>query len=197
MSTLAVRAARQPNIAVGGGVLAAVVATAVFAPLLAANDPLDIVGMPFVWPGEDPAFPLGTDMLGRDILSGLFYGARSALQIGMLAGLFATAVGLLTGILAGYFGGWVDSLLMRMAELFQITPSLLLAIAIVAIAGSSTFNIVASITITSWPQVARLVRAETLRVRTSDYVSAGSIMGFGHAHLLVRLCCPMSRPPRS
>lgn len=184
-----------PSAFAGSVILAAVVGAAVAAPLLATNDPLDIAGMSFLWPGQEGSFILGTDMLGRDIFSGILYGARVSLQIGLLAGIAAAGLGLLLGAAAGYFGGWTEQVLMRFAELFQITPALLLTIAIVAVLGSSTTNIVIGIAITGWPQVARLVRAEALRVRTSDFVQAGKVMGFSSRHILLRHLLPNVAAP--
>ncbi|MEQ1954855.1 ABC transporter permease [Mesorhizobium sp. CN2-181] len=190
-----IRAARRflrsgPAAVVGSVILLVVLGAAIGAPLLAPNDPLDIVSMPFVWPGDDATVPLGTDMLGRDIYSGIVHGARVSLEIGFLAGIVTTIVGLIIGAAAGYFGGWIDQTVMRISELFQIMPSLLLTIAIVAVMGSSISNIVFGIAVTGWPQVARLVRAETFRIRSGDFVQAARVMGFAHSRILFRHVLP-------
>lgn len=191
MTGLACRFVRSgPGAVVGAVILLAVLAAALGAPLLAPNDPLDIVSMPFVWPGDDPTVPLGTDMLGRDIYSGIIHGASVSLEIGFLAGIVTTIVGLILGAAAGYFGGWIDQTVMRISELFQIMPSLLLTIAIVSVLGPSTANIVFGIAVTGWPQVARLVRAETFRTRSGDFVQAARVMGFTHARILFRHVLP-------
>ncbi|KRE06891.1 ABC transporter permease [Bosea sp. Root381] len=186
---------RLPGGLFGGSVLLGLALAAVLAPALVSNDPLDIAGVSFLWPGEDQELPLGTDMLGRDILSGVIYGARSSLAIGVLTGVLTCLFGVAIGVVAGYRGGAVDNALMRFAELFQIMPSLLFTIVLVAAAGPSTANIVAGIAITSWPQIARLVRAETLRVKTSDFVRAGIVMGFADARIIARHVAPNVMAP--
>ena len=101
------------------------------------TDPLRIVGTPELWPGEDPDFPLGTDSLGRDILAMIVHGARATLLIGLFASAVATLIGVTVGAIAGYFGGWVDEVVMRAAELFQTIPNLIFVLTIVVILGST------------------------------------------------------------
>lgn len=179
-----------PGGALGLALLAGVLIAALGASVIAPHDPLDIVGAPFLWPGEDWSLPLGTDMLGRDIFAGVVHGARISLQIGLLAGVVTTLAGLIVGASAGYFGGLVDQTLMRISELFQIMPALLFAIALVAVLGASTSTIVFGIAVTNWPQVARLVRAEALRVRAADFIQAARVMGFSNTHILARHVLP-------
>lgn len=189
------RLVQSPAAMAGGTILAIVAAASLGASRLVGHDPLEIVGAPFLWPGEDGAFPLGTDMLGRDILAGIVHGARISLQIGLAAGVAAALIGLVVGALAGYCGGWVDQLLMRFAELFQVMPSLLLTIVLVVIAGPSIAVIVAGIVVTSWPQVARLVRAETLRLRHSEFIQAGIVIGMSDVAILARHVVPNALSP--
>lgn len=179
-----------PGGALGLALLAGVLIAALGASVIAPHDPLDIVGAPFLWPGEDWSLPLGTDMLGRDIFAGVVHGARISLQIGLLAGVVTTLAGLIVGASAGYFGGLVDQTLMRISELFQIMPALLFAIALVAVLGASTSTIVLGIAVTNWPQVARLVRAEALRVRAADFIQAARVMEFSNTHILMRHVLP-------
>lgn len=181
---------RLPAGFVGAAIILLLVAAALLAPLLVNNDPLDIAGESFLWPGAESHLPLGTDMLGRDILSGLIYGARSSLAIGVIAGLLTCFAGVLIGVVAGYSGGPLDNALMRFAELFQIMPSLLFTIVLVAVLGPSTATIIAGIAITSWPQIARLIRAETLRVKTSDFIQAAAVMGFAETRIVARHIVP-------
>lgn len=181
---------RAPAALAGGLLLSLIVMVAVAAPWLGGADPLDIAGPPFLWPGDDADFILGTDMLGRDILAGIVHGARVSLQIGLLAGLASALLGLAAGSAAGYFGGWVDQALMRFAELFQVMPSLLFTIVLVAIVGPTMTVIATGIVITSWPQVARLVRAETLRVRSSEFVLASVGLGSTSVAILIRDIVP-------
>ncbi|WP_421446459.1 ABC transporter permease, partial [Agrobacterium tumefaciens] len=133
--------------------LAAIVAA--FAPWLFRQDAFAMAGPPFLWPGTDARFPLGTDMLGRDILTGVIYGARVSLLVGLIAATLSTAVGIAVGITAGYYGEWVDHVLMRFTELFQTMPPLVFVVTIVAILQPSIVSIVLAIGLTSWTQTAR------------------------------------------
>src|SRR5690606_19712677 len=133
-------------------------------------DPLRRAGAPLTWPFQGWATPLGTDQLGRDILAGIFHGARTSLLIGMVSTVFAISIGILVGAIAGYFGGWVDDALMRITEAFQTIPNFILLLALVAIMGSSLQNMIIAIGIVSWTAPARLVRAEFLSLRGREFV---------------------------
>jgi len=169
----------------GSTILLAITAMALAAGLLYPQDPLDMVGRANLWPGA-PGFPLGTDMMGRDMAAGIVYGARVSLLVGLFAALLSVLIGVWVGVLAGYFGGWVDDLLMRTTEMFQTLPSFLFAIVLVVILEPSIQSIIFAIGVTSWPQIARLVRAEAMRVRSADYVSAAITIGLGHGRILGR-----------
>ncbi|WP_028604816.1 ABC transporter permease [Ottowia thiooxydans] len=156
------------------------------APWVFQEDAFAMVGQPFLWPGADPRFPLGTDSFGRDILVGLVYGARVSLMVGLAAAGLSSALGIAIGLAAGYFGGWVDHVLMRVTELFQTMPSLIFVITIVAIFKPTITSIVLAIGLTSWPQTARLIRAETLRVRASEYIAAAFALGLSSPHIVWR-----------
>lgn len=171
------RVTHAPSLSVGTLMLFAVLVLALGAPWLTHNDPLDMVGTPFAWPGSDPAFPLGTDMMGRDMFSGIAYGARVSLEIGVAAGLLATLAGLVIGAVAGFYGGLVDNLLMRLTELFQTMPALLFTIVLVVVLHPSVPTIVLGVAMTNWPQVARLVRAEALRVSRMEFIEAAVVIG--------------------
>lgn len=159
---------------------------ALFAPHLFPYDAFAMVADPFLWPGADPRFPLGTDSFGRDILVGLIYGARVSLAVGLAAALISTVIGIATGLFAGYFGGWVDHVLMRTTELFQTMPTMIFVVTIVAILQPSVTSIVLAIGLTSWPQTARLIRAETLRIRESEFIAAAFTLGLGTRRILGR-----------
>ena len=150
----------NPAAVAGGFLLLLILLAAVTAPWIFPHDPLDMVGPPILWPGQDPAFPLGTDTMGRDIAAGLAHGARVSLAVGVTAALLSLAIGIAVGAAAGYAGGWVDAVLMRATELLQTIPSFLLVVVIVAIGRPSVAVIALSIGVASWPVVARLVRAE-------------------------------------
>lgn len=176
--------ARSPSLLVGALLLVAICALALGAPYVTHNDPLDMVGTPFTWPGADSAFPLGTDMMGRDMLSGIAYGARVSIEIGVAAGVLATVVGLVIGAIAGFYGGFIDNLLMRGAELFQTMPALLFTIVLVVVVHPNVSTIVLGVALTNWPQVARLVRAEGLRVRQAEFVQAAIVIGMSRPRIV-------------
>lgn len=178
------RLSQVPSLGIGMLLLVAIGVLAVGAPLFAHNDPLDMVGTPFTWPGADPAFPLGTDMMGRDMFSGIAYGARVSLEIGVAAGVLATLMGYVIGAVAGFYGGLVDDVLMRVAELFQTMPALLFTIVLVVVVRPSVATIVLGVALTNWPQVTRLVRAEALRVRRAEYVQAAIVIGMSRPRIV-------------
>src|SRR5262249_59973398 len=122
---------------------------------------------------------LGTDELGRDVLVGLWYGLRVSLLVGLLAAAAATLVGIAIGALAGYFGSWIDTALMRITEVFQVMPTFVLAAVIVALRGPGLTRVVLVIAILAWPEAARVMRGEVLRVKHIEYVEAVRCLGIG------------------
>jgi peptide/nickel transport system permease protein len=180
------RFARERSAVLAALALAAAIVLAVGAPLLFSRDAFAMVGPPFLWPGVDARFPLGTDMFGRDILTGVVYGARISLLVGFTAATISTALGIAMGVVSGYFGGWIDHLLMRVTELFQTMPPLVFVVTIVAILQPSIPSIVVAIGFTSWTQTARLIRAETLRIRESEFVQAAFALGLSPTRIVVR-----------
>lgn len=177
------RFSRNKGAVVGLFILVLVLATAIFGPFLFPTSPWEMTGAPFQRP-FDPEFPLGTDTLGRDILSGIVHGARVSLLIGFIATLVAVLVGVILGALAGYYGGVIDDLLMRFTEFFQTIPSFVFAVVLVAIFTPSIASIVAAIAIVSWPAVARLVRGEFLTLRTREFVQASVVLGQPARHII-------------
>ncbi|CAA9306590.1 MAG: ABC transporter, permease protein 2 (cluster 5, nickel/peptides/opines) [uncultured Chloroflexi bacterium] len=155
-----------------------VVILAVGAPLVTGYDPLS-GSADALRPPLSAGHLLGTDHLGRDIWSQLVYGARVSLVVGVLAAASALALGVLVGAVSGYFGGWVDGVLMRLAELFQTLPRFVLALIVVAFFGTGLPKLVAVIAILSWPQTARVVRAGFLSLREAPFVEAARIGGAG------------------
>jgi peptide/nickel transport system permease protein len=190
-----VRFARNRGALVAAIIILLVALLAVVAPLLFPADPLRIVGAPELWPGEDPDFPLGTDSLGRDILAMIVHGARATLLIGLAASVVATLIGVTVGAVAGYFGGWVDEVAMRAAELFQTIPNLIFVLTIVVILGSTLENIVIAIGIVSWTSIARMTRAEFLALRDREFVQACRAMGMGNWRIIVGEVLPNALPP--
>lgn len=156
-------------------VLLALVAVA--APLIAPGDPLDFATRPLLPPFSDTAYPLGSDQLGRDVFAMLVHGARVSLVVGIAAAAGAIGIGVVVGTLAGFLGGRLDDVLMRITEAFQTVPTFILALALVSALGPSTVNVVLAIAISSWAATARLVRAEILSLRQRDYVDAARMAG--------------------
>lgn len=174
---LPARLVRRPSAVLGLVLLGLVAGMGLAAPVLYPGDPLDMVGTPLQWPGADPAFPLGTDMLGRDLSAGIAYGARISLLIGTVATLVALVIGVGIGATAGYYGGRTEAALMRLTELFQTIPPFLFTLAIVAVLQPSIPTIVLAIGLTGWPALARLVRAEVLRLRDGELVQSSIVIG--------------------
>jgi peptide/nickel transport system permease protein len=173
-------------------VLVIVLLTAIFGPLVYPTDPFDMVGRPSVPPSA--RFPLGTDVSGRDMLAGLIHGARVSLLIGMMASLVATLFGLLVGAIAGYYGRAIDTVLMRCTDFFLTIPSFILVIVIIAIFRPSVASVTIAIAAVSWPQVARLTRAEFIAHRDREYVLACRALGMSDLEIITRQILPNALP---
>ncbi|GKV90536.1 ABC transporter permease [Pectobacterium carotovorum] len=185
---------RNPAGMAGLLLLITVFLMAAFAPLLYPGDPLDMVTQPFLWPGENPDFPLGTDSMGRDVAAGIVHGSQVSLQIGFSAVIVSLLIGTVVGALAGYFGGRVDDLLVHITELFQTFPTFLLVVVLVAIGSPSVTLISLAIGIASWPTIARLVRAEFRSLRESDFVLAARSQGFSSLRIIFQEMLPNALP---
>src|SRR5260370_29843927 len=187
--------ARNPTFVAVLVILAFCVPLALLADILCPGDPQDMVALPLLWPGQDAQFPLGTDSLGRDVLSSLVHGARASLVVGVAAAAIGLAIGMVVGALAGFFGGRIDMLLMRLVELFQTTPTFLLVVVIVAIRAPSLQTIALAIGLASWPTVARLVRAQFRSLREADFVMAARSLGYSSTRIIVQEILPNALPP--
>lgn len=141
------------------------------------------------------AHPLGTDYLGRDVLARILYGGRSSLSVGLLVVFVASMIGVPLGAVAGYYGGWVDDLLMRITDIFLAFPPLLLAIAIASALGASFTNTMIAIAITWWPWYARLVRAQTLSLREEYFIEAARSIGVSDISIIMRHILPNVMTP--
>jgi peptide/nickel transport system permease protein len=175
-------------------VFVAIVVIALAAPLIFARGPFSIVGMPLLPPGA-PGLPAGSDILGRNMMVGLAYGARISLLVGLASTLCAVGVGVLLGAVAGYYGGLVDDLLMRVTEFFQIIPSFVLLMVLVAFMQPSLGSAVIGIALISWPQVARVVRGEFLSLRSREFVQAARTLGMRDAAIIFTQILPNALPP--
>ncbi|MRX50462.1 ABC transporter permease subunit [Paracoccus sp. S-4012] len=187
---------RRNRAAVFGLVLfVLVVAAALLADVITPGDPLRRVAQPLTDPFTNPVAPLGTDQLGRDILAGLMHGARVSLMIGVVATLISVGIGIVIGAVAGYWGGWVDDVLMRFTDAFQTVPSFILLLALVAIMGASLESIIFGIGIVSWTSPARMVRAEFMSLRHREFVEAARSLGQRPVATIFREILPNALPP--
>ena len=186
---------RRNTLAMTGLILVTLLlVVAALAPWIAPHDPfVQNLGNRLQPPGT-PGYWLGTDDFGRDILSRIIHGARITLYIIALVAVTAPVLGLLVGTVAGYFGGWVDAVLMRLTDIFLAFPRLILALALVAVLGPGIENAVLAIALTAWPPYARVARAETLTVRSSDYIAAIRLQGAGAARIIWGHVVPMCLP---
>jgi peptide/nickel transport system permease protein len=166
-----------------------VVVVAIIAPLLQSSDPFS-GGKDALTPPLTPGHLLGTDNLGRDTWSQLVNGSRVSLMVGFTVAAAATVIGILVGALAGFFGGWLDSVLMRITEFFQTLPRLVLALIIVALFGSSITILIGVIAILSWPQTARVVRAGFQTLRSAGFVDAARVSGMPRSAIIFREILP-------
>ena len=175
----------------GLGILLALLLVALLAPVLSPHDPFEQSLSNRLQPLGTEGHILGTDSLGRDILSRLIYGSRITLYIVALVALIAPVAGLLVGTVAGYVGGWADTVLMRITDIFLAFPRLVLALAFVAALGAGIENAVLAISLTAWPPYARIARAETLTIRSADYISAIRLQGAGALRIITKHIWPL------
>lgn len=185
---------RDPFLCLATMLLIGVVAIALAADLIYPADPLDMVAPALLWPGQDWDYPLGTDALGRDLAAGIVHGARVSLLVGGFAALIGLVIGTTVGALAGYFGSIIDNVLVRLTELFQTIPAILLVIVILAIGDPSIFLIVLSIGLASWPMIARLARSQFMTFRDADFVMAARGLGFNTTRIIVLEILPNALP---
>jgi peptide/nickel transport system permease protein len=173
---------RNPIGMTGALLFSSILAVTLFGPALYPIDPFDISGAPFMSP--DAEFWFGTDYLGRDIMAGLLVGGRATLTVGSVAALIAVVIGITVGALSGFFGGLIDTMLMKLTEFFQVLPTLLFAMVLVTLFGASLETITVAIGVVSWTGVARLTRAEFMRIRDLDYVKAATASGGGSLYTI-------------
>ncbi|MBO6776251.1 MAG: ABC transporter permease [Marinibacterium sp.] len=175
-------------------VLGLIVIGAIIGPFLYPTDPFEMVWAPFSPPGAE-GFLLGTDYLGRDLMAMIINGARVSLIIGLAAAVVSIFIGVTIGALAGFYRGILEEILMRITEFFQVLPTLLFSMVIVALFGASLPMITLAIGIVSWTAVARITRAEFLRIRELEYVMASRASGVQNMKLMFRVILPNALPP--
>jgi peptide/nickel transport system permease protein len=182
---------RNRLMVLGTCIILSLILVAALAPLLATYNPYEqVLGDRLLPPSTQHFF--GMDSLGRDIYSRVVYGARVTLTIAFLVAAISTPLGMLIGILAGYLGGMVDEVLMRVADVFLAFPRLILAIAFAAALGPGVENAIVAIAVAHWPSYARLARAETLNVRNNDYIQATRALGAGKLRIMAGYIAPMT-----
>jgi len=187
------RFAAHPLGVIGLGVILVLIATAILAPFLTSYDPLqqDMVGR-LQPPSAEHWF--GTDEYGRDVLARVIYGTRTTLHIIVLVTVIVAPIGLILGACAGYLGGWIDEVLMRITDIFLSFPGLVLALGFAAALGPGITNAIIAIALTAWPPMARLARAEALSLRQADFIAAVRLQGASEARIILRHILPMCLP---
>ncbi|MCA6925770.1 ABC transporter permease [Pectobacterium versatile] len=184
---------RNPLTAIGSAIVLMLILVAIFAPWIATHDPL-VQDLANALQAPSAGHYFGTDEFGRDVFSRLVYGSRITLYIVALVSVTVGPIGLALGVVAGYYGGIVDTILMRITDIFISFPSLVLALAFVAALGPGLEHVVIAITLTAWPPIARLARAETLSLRHADFVSAVKLQGASSIRILLHHIVPLCLP---
>ncbi|MFL6685360.1 nickel transporter permease [Paraburkholderia graminis] len=185
------RFAGNPLSVFGFAILMVLVIVAIIGPWIAPHDPLRQVLSDRLLPPGSASHWLGTDQLGRDILSRIIYGSRLTLSIAILVVVLVVPIGLMIGTTAGFFGGWVDNVLMRITDIALAFPKIVLALAFAAALGPGVINAVIAISITAWPAYARLARAETLRLVQADFIQIARLQGASNLRILLRYVMPL------
>lgn len=179
---------------VGLGILTLVALVVAFGPMLYPIDPFEIAGAPKMPPGTEGA-PFGTDYIGRDILAGLVNGGRPTLLVGFFAAMITACIGVSIGAFGGYYGGAVDGVLGRVTELFQVLPALLFAMVLITLFSPSLVTVTVAIGVVAWTGMARLTRAEFLRIKQLEYVRAARAIGASNGRIIWRVILPNALPP--
>jgi peptide/nickel transport system permease protein len=187
--------ARRPSALVGGVMIAAILLTSACFPLFYSVDPLeqDLLARftPPAWmEGGSWTYPLGTDNLGRDVLARLLYGSRVSLMVGFAAVLVAELAGIFLGLFSGYYGGKLDSLIMRVADIFMAYPFMLLTISVIAVLGTSIFNLILVLGLSDWVTYARTIRGSVLSLKEKEFVEASRAIGTPHRVIIFRHILP-------
>jgi peptide/nickel transport system permease protein len=186
--------ARNPSAIVGMLMLGLMLLVSLGGPWLMGADPFEIRAAPMTPPFSEDAL-LGTDYLGRDVLTTLIYGGRTTLLVGAVAALLSVSIGITLGAMAGYYGGRVDAVLMRVTEFFQVLPALLFAMVVVTLFSPTLLTITLAIGVVSWTGTARLTRAEFLKYRNLEFVRAERAIGASHARIIWQVILPNALPP--
>lgn len=187
--------ARRKSALVGGLLLVGIVLTSVLFPLVYHVDPLaqDLLARftpPFWQEGGSILHPLGTDNLGRDVLARILYGSRISLLVGFTAVVVSEVMGIILGLISGYYGGRLDSLIMRTADVFMAYPFMLLTISVIAVLGNSMINLVLVLGLSDWVTYARTIRGSVLSLKEKEFVEASRALGTRHSSIILRHILP-------
>jgi peptide/nickel transport system permease protein len=184
------RLLRSPLSVIGLSIIGLLLICVLFAPLLTPYDPVKgNISTSYLQP-QSVAHPFGTDEAGRDILSRVIFGARLSLQIALLSEGAGLALGIVVGLITGYYGGWIDAIIMRIVDVFMAFPLLIIAIALAAVLGAGDDKLIITLALTIWPFVARLVRSQVLSIRESEYVMAARLVGATDRRIMLRHILP-------
>jgi len=189
----------NPRLVFGAFVALLLLVCTLFAPLLAPHDPMDQdllnqLRPPVVMTGNDPAFALGTDELGRDLFSRLIYGAQPAVLVMVVGATLSGIVGVGLGLLAGYFGGWIDTGVSRVVEIFMSFPPMLIAIVLAAVIGPGLDTVIIAVVVIGWTRVCRVIRGEVLAMRELDFVTSARAAGVSHLRIIFHELVPNLAP---
>lgn len=190
---------KSGRVQIGLGIILVLVLSAIFAPYLAPNDPneqnLISILLPPAWvEGGDPMFPLGTDSLGRCVISRLIFGARVALEVAFIASIGAMVLGAIFAHIAGYFGGFTDWLIGRVVEVWLSFPPVIFSLILMVGLGTGLRNVILAIILVDWTRFCRVLRSEVLVIRRKDYIAAAQLVGFSHWRTITREILPGTLP---
>ena len=185
---------RNKSVVIGGILISLLVFCAIFADVISPHDPYTMNPANSLQTSSSE-HPLGTDQLGRDLLSRLVHGARVSLQVGVVAVGFAMVLGVILGLVAGFYGGWIDIIIMRIVDIFLSFPVILLAIAFVAALGPGTFNLMLALAMVGWTQYTRVVRSSVLAIKEEEFVLAARTIGASDIRIMVTYILPNAMAP--
>jgi peptide/nickel transport system permease protein len=194
VATMSIMLRKQPLGVFGGGIVVAMILMAVFANVITTVDP-EINNLQYMLEAPGEMFFLGTDQFGRDLLTRIIYGARTALFVGFTCAIIGSTLGLVLGVASAYFGGMVDLVVQRIVDVIMAFPLIILALAVVATLGPGVENVIIAITIPFIPQCARVVRSNALAIREIPYVDAARALGFSHTRIILRHMVPNVMAP--
>jgi len=194
MNVMSIMLRKQPLGVFGAGIVIAMVLMAIFANVITSTDP-EVNNLEFMLEAPGEMFFLGTDQFGRDLLTRIIYGARTALFVGFTCAIIGSTVGLVIGVASAYFGGMIDLVVQRIVDVIMAFPLIILALAVVATLGPGVENVIIAITIPFIPQCARVVRSNALAIREIPYVDAARALGFSHTRIILRHMVPNVMAP--